>query len=108
MACLRDWAGQATGKMVLEPISESGFQPFAWGFRPRRSPHHALSAWRRGPAEPTRGFTWLLTGEIAAWLDAIDHRLRRRVLKTRIQDQRRLDRITRLLHGSLWAEGRVR
>jgi RNA-directed DNA polymerase len=81
IATLRDRVVQATVKMVLEPLYESVFYPFSWGFRPLRSTHHALSALRRGPADPKLGFRWAIEGDIAACFDEIDHRLLRRFLK---------------------------
>ena len=98
IATLRDRVVQATLKMVLEPIYESVFHPFSWGFRPLRSTHHALSAFRRGPADPRMGFKWIVEGDIAACFDEIDHRLLRRFLKKRIQDPQILDLVTRMLH----------
>jgi retron-type reverse transcriptase len=34
---------QAALKLVLEPIFEADFQPCSFGFRPKRSAHHALN-----------------------------------------------------------------
>jgi group II intron reverse transcriptase/maturase len=107
IACLRDRAVQATVKMVLEPIYDSVFHPFSWGFRPLRSTHHALSALRRGPADPKLGFKWIIEGDIASCFDEIDHRLLRRTLKKRIQDRPLLDLITRLLRCGIWEDGHV-
>lgn len=107
IACLRDRVVQATIKMVLEPIYESVFHPFSWGFRPLRSTHHALSALRRGPADPKLGFQWIIEGDIASCFDEIDHRLLRRCLKKRIQDRQLLDLITRSLRCGIWDEGHV-
>jgi RNA-directed DNA polymerase len=107
IACLRDRAVQGTVKMVLEPIYESVFHPFSWGFRPLRSTHHALSALRRGPADPKLGFKWIIEGDIASCFDEIDHRLLRRILKKRVQDSRLLDLLTRLLRCGVWEDGQV-
>lgn len=107
IATLRDRVVQATLKAVLEPIYESVFHPFSWGFRPLRSTHHALSALRRGPADPRLGFKWAIEGDIAACFDEIDHRLLRRFLKKRIQDEQVLDLITRLLRCGIWEDGQI-
>jgi group II intron reverse transcriptase/maturase len=107
IATLRDRVVQATVKMVLEPIYESVFYPFSWGFRPLRSTHHALSALRRGPADPKLGFRWAIEGDIAGCFDEIDHRLLRRFLKKRIQDEHLLDLITRLLQCGIQEDGQV-
>lgn len=108
IAGLRDRAVPATVKMVLEPIYESVFHPFTWGFRPLRSTHHALSALRRGPADPKLGFKWIIEGDIAACFDEIDHRLLRQVLKKRVQDRPLLALITRLLRCGIWEDGQGR
>lgn len=107
VATIGDRVVQATVKMVLEPICESVFYPFSWGFRPLRSTHHALSALRRGPSDPKIGFKWIIEGDIAACFDEIDHRRLRRFLKKRIQDRRLLDLITRMLRCGIWDEGRI-
>lgn len=107
IATLRDRAVQSTVKMVLEPIYESVFHQFSWGFRPLRSTHHALSALRRGPADPRLGFKWIIEGDIAACFDEIDHRLLRQFLKKRIQDLNLLNLITRLLRCGIWENGQV-
>jgi len=107
IATLRDRAVQATVKMVLEPIYESIFHPFSWGFRPLRSTHHALSAVRRGAADPKHGYKWIIEGDITACFDEIDQRLLRRFLKKRIQDPRLLDLITRMLRCGIWEEGQT-
>jgi RNA-directed DNA polymerase len=107
IATLRDRVVQAAVKLVLEPIYESVFHPFSWGFRPLRSTHHALSALRRGPSDPRKGFKWVIEGDIAACFDEIEHRLLRRCLKKRIQDERLLDLITRMLRCGIWEEGQL-
>jgi RNA-directed DNA polymerase len=107
IATIRDRVVQATVKMVLEPIYESVFHPFSWGFRPLRSTHHALSAVRRGPSDPRMNFKWVIEGDIAACFDEIDHRLLRRFLKKRIQDQQLLDLITQMLRCGIQENGQL-
>jgi group II intron reverse transcriptase/maturase len=105
IAAVRDRVAQAAVKMVLEPIYESVFHQFSWGFRPLRSTHHALSAVRRGPCDPRLGFKWVIEGDIASCFDEIGHRLLRRYLKKRIQDERLLDLITKMLRCGIWEKG---
>jgi RNA-directed DNA polymerase len=107
IATIRDRVVQATVKMVIEPIYESVFHPFSWGFRPLRSTHHALSAARRGPHDLKNRYKWVIEGDIAACFDEIDHRLLRKFLKKRIQDRKLLDLITRMLRCGIWEKGRV-
>jgi RNA-directed DNA polymerase len=108
IACLRDRAVQATVKMILEPIYESVLHPFSWGLRPLRATHHALSALRRGPADPKLGFQWIIEGDIASCFDEIDHRLLRQILKRRGQDRHLLDLMTRGVRCGIWEDGQVR
>jgi RNA-directed DNA polymerase len=105
IATVRDRVVQAAVKMVLEPIYESIFHQFSWGFRPLRSTHHALSAVRRGPCDPRMGFKWVIEGDIASCFDEIGHRLLRRYLKKRIQDERLLDLITKMLRCGILEKG---
>jgi len=107
ISIIRDRVVQATVKMVLEPIYESVFYPFSWGFRPLRSTHHALSAIRRGPNQPKNGYKWIIEGDISSCFDEICHRLLRQFLKRRIQDHQLLDLITRMLRCGIWEDGRV-
>ena len=107
IATIRDRVVQAAVRMALEPIYESVFYPFSWGFRPLRSTHHALSALRRGLADPRMGFKWIIEGDIASCFDEIEHRLLRRVLKKRIQDERLLDLITRMLRCGIQEDGGI-
>lgn len=107
IATIRDRTVQATVKMILEPIYESVFQSFSWGFRPLRSTHHALSALRRGPSDPRMKFKWVIEGDIAACFDEICPRLLRQFLKKRIQDQALLDLITKMLRCGIWEEGHI-
>lgn len=107
IATIRDRAVQATVKMILEPIYESIFYPFSWGFRPLRSTHQALSALYRGLGNPRLGFKWIIEGDISACFDEIDHRLLRRFIKKRIQDEHFLNLITRMLRAGIWEDGRV-
>lgn len=107
ISTIRDRVVQAAVKMALEPIYESVFYPFSWGFRPLRSTHHALSAIRRGPSDPKLGFKWAIEGDIASCFDEIDPRLLRYYLKKRIQDDKILDLITKMLRCGVWEEGRI-
>ncbi|MCI0424121.1 MAG: hypothetical protein L0312_33740, partial [Acidobacteria bacterium] len=60
---------------------------------------------RRGPCDPRMGFKWVIEGDIASCFDEIGHRLLRRYLKKRIQDEQLLDLITKMLRCGIWEEG---
>jgi group II intron reverse transcriptase/maturase len=51
------------------------------------------------------GFKWVIEGDIASCFDEIGHRLLRRHLKKRIQDERLLDLITKMLRCGIWEKG---
>jgi RNA-directed DNA polymerase len=77
---------QAALKLVLEPIFEQDFQPCSYGFRPNRRTHDALAEIHHFGS---RGYRWVLEGDIEACFDNIDHaalmdRVRRRVGDKRV------------------------
>ena len=53
----------AAAKIVLEPIFEADFSPVSFGFRPKRSAHHALEVVRQ---TVNRGRAWVLDADIKA------------------------------------------
>jgi RNA-directed DNA polymerase len=107
IATIRDRAVQATVRMILDPIYESVFYSLSWGFRPLRSTHQALSALYRSLGNPRLGYKWIIEGDIAACFDEIDHRLLRRFIKKRVQDNQFLDLISRMLRCGIWENGQV-
>jgi len=60
----------AAARIVLEPIFEADFLPSSYGFRPRRSAHHALEAVR---TTVNRGRPWVLDADIEACLESSSH-----------------------------------
>jgi retron-type reverse transcriptase len=67
---VRDRVVMAAAKIVLEPIFEADFLPSSFGFRPKRSAHHALEAVR---VAVNRGAVWVLDADIKACFSEIDH-----------------------------------
>ncbi|MDP8931300.1 MAG: reverse transcriptase domain-containing protein, partial [Actinomycetota bacterium] len=85
---------QAALKIVLEPIFEAGFAPSSFGFRPRRSAHHALNtvldqAWA--------GRRVVVEADIASFFDEVDHDLLLDALDERVVDRKVLKAIRALL-----------
>ncbi|MFC3439459.1 reverse transcriptase domain-containing protein [Nocardia seriolae] len=77
---------QAAPKLVLEPIFEAGFQPYSYGFRPRRRAHDAIAEIHNFGVQ---GYHWVLEADIEACFDRIDHaalmgRVRKRVADKRV------------------------
>ena len=86
---------------VLQAIYEQDFLGFSYGFRPQRSPHHALDALTVGIE--TKRVNWVLDADIRGFFDTLDHGWLRRFLEHRVADRR----VVRLLGGrSTPSEGR--
>jgi group II intron reverse transcriptase/maturase len=91
--------------MLLEPIHEQDFHDGSYGFRPRRSAHHALdSLWK----ETMRiGGGWILEVDLRKFFDTLDHAHLREFVSRRIRDGvvRRL--IGKWLKAGVMEEGNV-
>jgi RNA-directed DNA polymerase len=70
--------------MVLEPIYEQDFYDCSYGFRPRRSAHHALEALMQGLSEMDGG--WVLDVDVRSFFDELDHQKLRELLRQRVID----------------------
>src|SRR4029450_5231708 len=57
--------------MLLEAIYEQDFCAFSYGFRPGRSPHHALHEVRQGLL--TNGIGYVIDCDISAFFDNLPH-----------------------------------
>jgi group II intron reverse transcriptase/maturase len=71
---------------VLNAIYETDFLGFSYGFRPGRSPHHALDALYAGLL--TRKVSWVLDLDIRGFFDAIDRGWLGKFVEHRIADRR--------------------
>ncbi len=70
IATVRDRVVQAALKLVLEPIFEADFQPFAYGFRPERRAHDAIAEIHY---YTSRSYEWIVEGDIKACLVPSTH-----------------------------------
>jgi len=70
--------------MVLEAVYEQDFLDCSYGFRPGRSPHQALEAFRDWMMSMRGG--WVLELDIEKFFDHLDHRHLRDFLGQRIRD----------------------
>jgi group II intron reverse transcriptase/maturase len=95
--CVRDKVVQEVMRMILEAIYDSPqgpyFQEASHGFRPQRSCHTALREIR---THWTAG-NWYIEGDIRACFDELDHQVLVRLLRKKIQDERFLNLIWKLL-----------
>ena len=85
--------------MILEAIYDSPqgayFSDDSHGFRSKRSCHTALREFR----EKWTGVNWLIEGDIHACFDELDHHIMVTTLKKKIQDERFLNLIWKLLNA---------
>lgn len=82
---------------LFEPIYESDFIGFSYGFRPRRNQHQALDAVFM--AVTTKKVSWILDADLKGFFDAINHGWMIKFLNLRIADKR----VLRLIQGWLSA-----
>ena len=102
--CLRDKIVQEAIRMALEPIFEVEFHDSSYGFRPHRNTHHAIS---RCQLLMGRRFSWVIEGDVKACFDEISHKAILKVLREKVQDNKFLDLIYRLLKAGVEVEGVV-
>ena len=107
---LEDKLVQSAVAEVLNAVYEVDFLGFSYGFRPRRSPHQALSALHT--ALMTQSVNWVLDADIRKFFDSVDHGWLLRMLAHRIADPRVLRLIAQWLRAGVmesgeWHETRV-
>ena len=88
IAALEDKIVQHAVGTVLNQIHEEDFVGFSYGFRPGRSPHHALDALWMGLMR--KKVNWVLDADIRGFFDTIDHGWLRTFVEHRIADRRML------------------
>jgi group II intron reverse transcriptase/maturase len=93
IATLDDKVVQRAVVEVLNAIYEGDFLGFSYGFRPGRSPHHALDALTVGIER--RRVNFVLDADIADFFSSLDHDWLEKFLEHRIGDKR----VLRLIHN---------
>ena len=101
---LEDKIVQRSAAEVLEAIYETDFKGFSYGFRPGRSPHHALDAVAVGMKR--RKINWVLDADIRGFFDAMDHGWLVKFVEHRIADRRVVRHIQKWLNAGVLEEGR--
>ena len=79
-----DKVAQRAILMLLEPIYETDFLPFSYGFRRGRSAHDALSALRTSIIGQRQ--RWVIDADISKYFDSIAHSHLRSFFDLRIKD----------------------
>lgn len=89
---------------VLNAIYEQDFLGFSYGFRPKRSPHHALNALT--VAIQTRRVNWVLDADIRSFFDRLDQSWLGKFVEHRVADRRVIRLIQKWLSAGVLEEGR--
>jgi len=103
IAALEDKVVQKALVLVLEQIYEEDFLGFSYGFRPGRSPHHALDALY--VAITQRKVSWVLDADIRSFFDTLDHTWLMKFVEHRIADPRVLRLIRKFLRAGVSEDG---
>lgn len=101
---LEDRLLQQAVRMILEPIYESEFLGFSYGFRPNRSQHKALDAVYVALGGKT---DWVIDADIRAFYDTIDHGWMRRFIEHRIGDKRLVRLLMKWLKAGVMEDGQL-
>ena len=91
---------------VLSAIYEQDFLGFSYGFRPKRSPHHALDALTVGIE--TKKVNWVLDADIQGFFDTLNHEWLVRFLEHRVADRRVVRLIQKWLRAGVLEDGERR
>ena len=89
---------------MLGAIYEADFLGFSYGFRPGRSPHHALSALHT--AVMSQKVNWMLDADICSFFDSVDHEWLLRMVAHRVADRRILRLIRKWLRAGILEKGK--
>jgi len=103
IAALEDKIVQHAVGTVLNQIYEEDFVGFSYGFRPKRSPHHALDALWVGLMR--KQVNWVLDADIRGFFDTIDHGWLKKFVEHRIADRRILRLIQKWLRAGVSEDG---
>lgn len=85
LVALEDKIVQQAAKRILEPIYESVFLGFSYGYRPGRSPHRALDALSVALG---RKVNFVFDADIRSFYDTLDRRWLQKFLEHKIADRR--------------------
>jgi len=91
--------------MVLEPIYEQDFLDCSYGFRPGRSAHQALEAWRNQLMQVGGG--WVIELDVQRFFDTLDKAQLRSFLRRRVRDGVLVRLIGKWLNAGVLEDGAV-
>jgi RNA-directed DNA polymerase len=103
IATLEDKVLQRAVVEVLNAIYEEDFLGFSYGFRPGRSPHHALDALSVGIER--KKVNWVLDADLRDFFTSLDHSWLEKFLEHRIADKRVLRLIRKWVNAGVIEDG---
>ena len=103
VTALEDKIAQRATVTVMNGIYETDFLGFSYGYRPGKSPHHALDALY--VALLTRKVEWVLDGDISSFFDGLDHEWLIKFIEHRVADQRVVRLIRKWLNAGVLEQG---
>jgi RNA-directed DNA polymerase len=103
VTALEDKIAQRATVKVLNGVYETDFLGFSYGYRPGKSPHHALDALYT--ALLTRKVEGVLDGDLRSFFDGLDHEWLIKFIEHRVADQRVVRLIRKWLNAGVLEEG---
>lgn len=103
IAALEDKILQRAVVEVLNAIYEQDFLGFSYGFRPGRSPHHALDALSVGIVR--KKVNWVLDADVREFFTSLDHQWLEKLLEHRIADRSILRLIQKWMAAGVIEDG---
>jgi len=101
---VKDRIAQAAAKLVLEPIFETNFLNFSYGFRPGRSAHDAIDKIRRSITFERQYI--VIDADITKYFDSIRKQLLMELVERRVNDPRVLKLLWKWLNAGVMDNGR--
>lgn len=95
---IRDRIVQMATKLVIEPIFEAGFSEHSYGFRPKRSAHHAMDAITDALL---KGHVQVIDADLSKYFDSISHAKLMKTVAERIVDKSILGLLKQWLKASV-------
>ena len=105
IATLRDRIVQEALRMALDPIYESDFQPYSFGFRKGRRTMDAIAVLMPQFNSSIKKF-YVIEGDLESYFDTVNHRKLLSLLKQRIKDRDVVDLLWKFLKAGVM-EGRL-
>jgi len=101
---LRDRIVQEALRAILDPIYETDFQPYSFGFRKGRCTMDAIAV-IMSLTGPKVKYHYVIEGDIKSYFDTVHHRKLLSILKQRIADKDILDLIWKFLKAGVMEDG---